>query len=104
MSDGGKRLELGYLYGGEVVYQAGEALKPRLLTDYELVYLVSGDVSYTAETETYTVPAGRNDPGPRWRHGGNTGGIPRNPPGMLTSILPSTDFPRIGRIPTRGRA
>jgi len=52
------RLRLGYLYGGEVVYQAGETLKPRLLTDYEFVYLVSGDVSYSAGSETYAVPAG----------------------------------------------
>jgi hypothetical protein len=36
------------VYGGEVVYQPGEVLKPLRLTDYEFVYLVSGDVSYTA--------------------------------------------------------
>lgn len=58
MGDDAKRLKLSYLYGGEVVYQAGEALKLRLLTDYEFVYLVSGDASYTAGSETYAVSAG----------------------------------------------
>jgi len=58
MGDDMKRLKLAHLYGGEVVYQAGEALQPRLLTDYEFVYLVSGNATYRAGNETHVVPAG----------------------------------------------
>ncbi|MDA3923223.1 MAG: helix-turn-helix domain-containing protein [Kiritimatiellae bacterium] len=49
---------LDYLYGGEILCQAGEVLKPRLLTDYELVYIIKGSVSYTANDETFSVPPG----------------------------------------------
>ncbi len=58
MGNNAKRLKLGYLYGGEVVYQAREVLKPRLLTDYEFVYLANGNASYQTGNETYVVPAG----------------------------------------------
>ncbi|WP_419194527.1 helix-turn-helix domain-containing protein [Novipirellula herctigrandis] len=58
MIDAEKRLKLSYLYGGEVLYQPGEALKTRLLTDYEFVYLINGDISYGVGNETYLVPAG----------------------------------------------
>ncbi len=54
----GDRLMLDYLYGGEILCQSGEVLKPRLLTDYELVYIINGNVSYTANDETFTVPSG----------------------------------------------
>lgn len=52
------RLRLGYLYGGEVRYQPGEQLALRQLTDYELVYVISGTVRYTCDGETYAVPPG----------------------------------------------
>ena len=54
----GDRLSLDYLYGGEILCQAGEVLKPRLLTDCELVYIIKGSVSYTANDETFTIPSG----------------------------------------------
>ena len=54
----GDRLILDYLCGGEILCQAGEVLKPRLLKDYELVYIIKGNVSYTANDETFFVPPG----------------------------------------------
>ncbi len=54
----GSRLQLGYLYGGVVTYQAGEILCPRLLTDFELVLVIEGDVSYTSDGRTYAIPPG----------------------------------------------
>jgi AraC family transcriptional regulator len=41
-----ERLRLSYLYGGIVTYQAGEALGPRLLTDFELVLILEGQPTY----------------------------------------------------------
>ena len=77
----GPRLRLSYLYGGEVLYQQGEALEPRVLTDYELVYVITGNVSYTIDRKQHHVPPGavilgrpggnehyRWDPARRTRH------------------------------------
>ena len=77
----GAHLRLRYMYGGVVVYQAGEALAPRTLTDYELVLVLEGRVSYTSDGRAYPVPPGgmvlgrpgfrehyRWDPGHRTRH------------------------------------
>lgn len=52
------RLKLGYLYGGEAVYQPNESLGPRLLTDYELVYIISGSTTYIANDKPFTAPPG----------------------------------------------
>jgi AraC family transcriptional regulator of adaptative response / DNA-3-methyladenine glycosylase II len=54
----GDRLKLDYLYGGEILCQSGEVLKPRLLKDFELVYIIMGSVSYTANDEIFLVPPG----------------------------------------------
>lgn len=54
----GNRLRVGYLYGGEVLYQPGESLSPRMLSDYELVYIIRGDVTYHAGNEAHPVPSG----------------------------------------------
>ena len=54
----GSRLRLGYLYGGEVLYRAGEDLLPRLLDDFEFVYLISGEVSYTVDGVTHRASPG----------------------------------------------
>lgn len=44
------RLKLSYLYGGTVVYEAGEVLGPRLLSDFEAVLIIEGFPAYeTAE-------------------------------------------------------
>ncbi|ADE56128.1 helix-turn-helix domain-containing protein [Coraliomargarita akajimensis] len=51
-------LRLGYLYGGEVAYQAGESLATRTLTDYEIAYIINGTVRYSANDTSYVVPAG----------------------------------------------
>lgn len=52
------RLELGYLHGGEVVYQPGESLGPRNLQDFELVYIIEGTVCYESDGTSYTVAPG----------------------------------------------
>jgi AraC family transcriptional regulator len=51
-------LTLDYIYGGEVVYQPGELLKPRLLSDYELVYIISGSAEYRVSERVWQVPSG----------------------------------------------
>lgn len=58
MVDREDNLKLEYLYGGEVVYQPGEGLSERLLTDYECVYIISGDATYIANGEAFAVPQG----------------------------------------------
>ncbi|HLA86301.1 MAG TPA: helix-turn-helix domain-containing protein [Thermoguttaceae bacterium] len=52
------RLELAYLYGGVVQYQAGETLGPRVLGDYELVLIVEGQVAYRVESNEHRVSPG----------------------------------------------
>lgn len=52
------RLRLSYLYGGEVVYQPGEKLKPRVLDDYELVYVISGVATYAVDGSPHEAPPG----------------------------------------------
>jgi len=54
----GAHLELAYLHGGEVLFRPGESLQPRVLSDFELVYIIEGQVDYTAGGITYTVAAG----------------------------------------------
>lgn len=52
------RLRLGYLYGGSVRYQPGEALGPRDLTDYELVLLTEGHAIYQIGEVKYEIAPG----------------------------------------------
>jgi AraC-like DNA-binding protein len=54
----GLRLELAYLHGGEVVSQPGQVLGPRELADFELVYIIEGQVSYVSDGQRYAVPPG----------------------------------------------
>lgn len=54
----GLRLELAYLHGGEVVSQPGHVLGPRELADFELVYIIDGQVSYVSDGQRYAVPPG----------------------------------------------
>jgi AraC-like DNA-binding protein len=54
----GSRLELAYLHGGEAVNQPGQTLGPRVLADFELVYMIDGQVVYGSDGESYTVPPG----------------------------------------------
>lgn len=58
MTEKSNRLKLEYLFGGELLYQPGEMLNSRLLTDYELVYIIKGTVSYTADGTTFIAPPG----------------------------------------------
>jgi len=58
MCDKYQRLELGYLYGGEVVYRKGESLEQRKLTDYEFTYIINGDISYTVNGNKHAVTQG----------------------------------------------
>ncbi|WOO40635.1 AraC family transcriptional regulator [Rubellicoccus peritrichatus] len=52
------RLELSYLYGGEIVYQPGETLKQRRLIDFEFVYIMSGEVIHYVNDEAYMAKPG----------------------------------------------
>jgi AraC-like DNA-binding protein len=54
----GARLELTYLHGGEAVSLPGEALGPRTLADFELVYAIDGWITYLSDGVSYTVPPG----------------------------------------------
>jgi len=44
------RLKLSYCYGGIVTYDPGEVLGPRLLTDFELVIVIEGTLTYENDT------------------------------------------------------
>lgn len=54
----GDRLRLGYLYGSVAVYQPGETLGPRLLSDYELVLITEGKATYIADGRRYALVPG----------------------------------------------
>lgn len=54
----GPRLELDYLHGGEVVYQPGESLQPRVLSDFELVYIIEGQVTYFSDGLAFAIAPG----------------------------------------------
>ena len=51
-------LSLAYLHGGRMTYSPGDVLGPRLLTDYELVLIVEGNVTYIAEGERFALSPG----------------------------------------------
>lgn len=51
-------LRLAYINGGSMHYRAGDALGPRLLTDYELVQILEGEVLYTANGQSYPLSSG----------------------------------------------
>jgi AraC family transcriptional regulator len=51
-------LQVSYLYGSVVNYQPGETLGPRLLTDYELVLIIDGHVTYSCGGIDYAAPPG----------------------------------------------
>lgn len=46
------------MHGGEVVYQPGEVLGPRILKDYELVTIIEGSVNYESGGECSPVKPG----------------------------------------------
>ena len=48
-------LSLAYLHGGRMTYSPGDVLGPRLLTDYELVLIVKGSVTYIADGERFSL-------------------------------------------------
>ncbi len=49
---------LTYLYGGIVTYRPGESLGPRQLSDYELVYIIEGQVTYICNGQRHEAPPG----------------------------------------------
>jgi AraC family transcriptional regulator len=51
-------LQLNYLFGGEVVYQPGDELPPRMLTDHELVFMMEGCACYTVDSTTFHLSPG----------------------------------------------
>lgn len=54
----GESLKLNYLHGGEALYQPGEILGPRELQDFELVYIIEGEVAYETGGQSYTIAPG----------------------------------------------
>ena len=54
----GSRLKLTYLHGGEVVYQPQESIGPRILSDFEMVYVIEGPITYISDGVSYAVPPG----------------------------------------------
>jgi AraC-like DNA-binding protein len=51
-------LGISYIYGGTVAYRPGENLVPRVLSDYELVLILDGHVTYTYNDHSQAVPPG----------------------------------------------
>lgn len=51
-------LALTYLWGGTAEYRAGATLGPRTLDDYELVWIVTGHVTYTFDGRDFDAPPG----------------------------------------------
>jgi hypothetical protein len=51
-------LRLDYVYGGTVTYRPGETLGPRVLTDYELVFIIEGQVTYIRDEREYAAAPG----------------------------------------------
>lgn len=49
-------LELDYLWGGSASYPAGATLGPRVLGDFELVWIVAGRVTYTVDGRDLEAP------------------------------------------------
>ncbi len=58
MFAGSDRMALAYMYGGLVSYGPGEALGPRVLTDWEFVLILEGHVRYQANGHRYSAPPG----------------------------------------------
>ena len=51
-------LQLRYLWGGSATYPAGATLGPRVLDDFELVWIVDGTVTYERDERTHAAPPG----------------------------------------------
>lgn len=51
-------MELAYVTGSVATYPAGATFGPRLLRDYELVWIIEGDVVYHADGADYVSPPG----------------------------------------------
>lgn len=51
-------LHLSYLWGGSAIYPAGASLGPRVLEDFELVWIVAGRVTYTRDGQELEAPPG----------------------------------------------
>jgi AraC family transcriptional regulator len=51
-------LRLDYVYGGTVTYRPGETLGPRVLTDYELVLIIEGHVTYCRDEREHVATGG----------------------------------------------
>jgi len=53
-----RMMKLRYLYGGLVHYRPGERLAPRTLPDYEVVWIIEGQVQYQLDGVTHAAPPG----------------------------------------------
>ncbi|MEO0453592.1 MAG: AraC family transcriptional regulator [Verrucomicrobiota bacterium] len=52
------RLQMKYCYGGTALYQPGEVLGPRLLTDFEAVLIIDGFPTYERDSRRYRLKPG----------------------------------------------
>lgn len=75
------RLEISHLYGGIAEYPAGASLGPRRMVDYELVWIMRGNVRYQYNNSTFEAPPGSiilSRPDVRERYEWDTQGITRH--------------------------
>lgn len=66
------RLQLKYLWGGMATYLPGESFGPRTLNDFEFVWIIDGDVTYTRNGRDHAASPGTlilGRPGLRERYG-----------------------------------
>lgn len=64
-------LRLTHLRGGEAIYNAGESFGPRVLSDFEFVYIADGGAVYHVDGEAHDAPVGSivlGRPGSRERY------------------------------------
>lgn len=58
MPPAGPQLVLNYIRGGVATYLPGESFGPRALRDYELVWIIEGDATYSHDGVSVPAPAG----------------------------------------------
>ncbi len=54
----GDHLQLKYVWGGFAMYQPGESFGPRVLSDYELVWIISGSAVYQHDGQSMNLTTG----------------------------------------------
>ena len=57
-NEASNRLQMRYCYGGTALYEPGEVLGPRLLTDFEAVLIIDGFPTYERDSMKYRLSPG----------------------------------------------